>query len=59
MEFKWVRKIPPRSDELAVVGWRTFTAKGEVGESVPTWRWGPVVIFSKKEITPLSDQKSL
>ena len=28
------RKIPPRCDELVAVGWRTFTAKGEGGESV-------------------------
>ena len=33
MEFKWVRKIPSRCDELVAVGWRTFTAKREVGES--------------------------
>ena len=34
MEFKWVRRIPLRCDELIMVGWRTFTAKGEDGEPV-------------------------
>lgn len=29
-----MRKISPRCDELVAVGWRTFAAKGEVGESV-------------------------
>ena len=32
------RKIPSRCDELVAVGWRTFTAKGEDGESVRTAR---------------------